>query len=576
MLKLSHIDIFNNAKIWLENLNNIQEQEYNGAYIHIPYNMSISKSIKKIQKQEGHINVIMQFYIDNNNARQLEIQQCLFLNCNNNSIDKIYLLNERYYTDDELGIISNKIIQINIDKRLSFECIFNSIQEYNIDGYIIISNSDIFFDKSIENVKICDFENKNILALCRYEYDGFSSLKECKLFDNGRPDSQDVWILKSNINIDIKYRNIFNFNMGYPGCDNKILYLFQILGYNCYNEAQLIKTFHNHNENIRNYNNSHKLPPPYCGLFPNIDTIEPHKKLLSFNFSQEAENLSDYIQEKIANSKPFIIPRIAGIENQIAFIAILLKQNNTTLIPKNNTMNKLIATLKNNAGIKISTIPNLFKYGKMYMRAFEVSDIYLTWALWSNVARPIFDSLKFMYINIIKPKICANTLNIYNNIQGRIWTKELAGKRLLIISPFIESFKDKINIRERIYGIDLFPNCEFIFLKPPQTQGSNLSDEFDEELARFIHKIDQIKDTFDIALVSCGGYGNLVCLEIFNMHKSAIYVGGVLQMYFGVYGNRWEKECPDIMRIYKNEYWTRPSEEEKPIGHNTIENSCYW
>ena len=46
MLKLSHIDIFNNAKIWLENLNNIQEQEYNGAYIHIPYNMSISKSIK--------------------------------------------------------------------------------------------------------------------------------------------------------------------------------------------------------------------------------------------------------------------------------------------------------------------------------------------------------------------------------------------------------------------------------------------------------------------------------------------------------------------------------------------------
>ena len=157
MLKLSHIDIFNNAKIWLENLNHIQEQEYTGSYLHIPYNISISKSIKKIQKQEGHINVIMQFYIDNNNARQLEIQQCLFLNCNNNSIDKIYLLNERYYSDYELGITSNKIIQININKRLSFECIFNSIQEYNIDGYIIISNSDIFFDKSIENVKICDF-----------------------------------------------------------------------------------------------------------------------------------------------------------------------------------------------------------------------------------------------------------------------------------------------------------------------------------------------------------------------------------------------------------------------------------
>ena len=565
MLKLSHIDIYNNAKIWLENLNHIQEQEYNGAYIHIPYNMSISKSIKKIQKQEGHINVIMQFYIDNNNARQLEIQQCLFLNCNNNSIDKIYLLNERYYTDYELGITSNKIIQININKRLSFECIFNSIQEYNIDGYIIISNSDIFFDKSIENVKICDFENKNILALCRYEYNGFS-----------RPDSQDVWILKSNINIDIKYRNIFNFNMGYPGCDNKILYLFQILGYNCYNEAQLIKTYHNHNENIRNYNKSDTLPSPYCALFPNIDIIEPHKNTLTFNFSHEADKLSDYIQQKCINSELFIIPRIAGIENQIAFISILLKQNNITALPSNDIINKLLSTLKNNAGIKISNIPSLFKYGKMYMRAFEMSEIYLTWALWSNVAQTIFDSLKFMYINIIKPKICANTLNIYNNIHGRLWTRELAGKRILIISPFIESFKDKINIRERIYGIDLFPNCEFVFLKPPQTQGSNLSDEFDIELARFIYNINQIKNTFDIALVSCGGYGNLVCLEIFNMNKSAIYVGGVLQMYFGVYGNRWEKECPDIMKIYKNDAWTRPSEEEKPIGHNTIENSGYW
>ena len=89
MLKLSHIDIYNNAKIWLDNQNQNQEQEYNKDYTNIPYNISISKSIKKIQKQEGYINVIMQFYIDNNNSRQLEIQQCLFLNCNNNSIDKI-------------------------------------------------------------------------------------------------------------------------------------------------------------------------------------------------------------------------------------------------------------------------------------------------------------------------------------------------------------------------------------------------------------------------------------------------------------------------------------------------------
>jgi phenolic acid decarboxylase len=60
------------------------------------------------------------------------------------------------------------------------------------------------------------------------------------------------------------------------------------------------------------------------------------------------------------------------------------------------------------------------------------------------------------------------------------------------------------------------------------------------------------------------------------MDKSAIYAGGVLQMFFGIYGSRWLKEKPEILRIYMNNHWSRPSENEKPNGHNNIENGCYW
>ena len=46
---------------------------------------------------------------------------------------------------------------------------------------------------------------------------------------------------------------------------------------------------------------------------------------------------------------------------------------------------------------------------------------------------------------------------------------------------------------------------------------------------------------FDIALVSCGGFGMLVSDFIFTtLNKSAIYVGGSLQLYFGIIGNRWK------------------------------------
>ena len=128
----------------------------------------------------------------------------------------------------------------------------------------------------------------------------------------------------------------------------------------------------------------------------------------------------------------------------------------------------------------------------------------------------------------------------------------------------------------KIYNIDLFPNCSFVYLKPPQTNGTNESRDFKVELDEFSKEINKIKDQFDIALVSCGGYGNLVCNHIYDIGKSAIYVGGVLQMYFGILGNRWVQERPDILRLYLNEKWHRPEAEERPKGFEKIENSCYW
>ena len=105
--------------------------------------------------------------------------------------------------------------------------------------------------------------------------------------------------------------------------------------------------------------------------------------------------------------------------------------------------------------------------------------------------------------------------------------------------------------------MDLFPNCEIITIKPPQTQGNEPSEEFNIEFEKFTIELDKIKDEYDIALVSCGGYGSLVCAHIYKSGKSAIYVGGVLQMYWGILGNRWFKDRPDIIRLFLNKYWTK-------------------
>jgi hypothetical protein len=146
----------------------------------------------------------------------------------------------------------------------------------------------------------------------------------------------------------------------------------------------------------------------------------------------------------------------------------------------------------------------------------------------------------------------------------------------LIVSAFEETVKEKIPIREKMYGIDLFPECTFVVLRPPQTQGDEPSQEFDIELHNFFRRLDEIEGTYDVALVACGGYGSLVVSNIYDRGHPAIYVGGVLQMYFGILGNRWLKERPDVVRLYLNEHWSRPKQTEKPSNCETIEGSCYW
>ena len=91
------------------------------------------------------ITLIYQFFIHEDNVRNKEIRKCLKFNVENKYIDKIILLNERIYTDDELGIKDKKIRQVNINKRLSYKDVFNCVHGDNLKGYIITCNADIFF-----------------------------------------------------------------------------------------------------------------------------------------------------------------------------------------------------------------------------------------------------------------------------------------------------------------------------------------------------------------------------------------------------------------------------------------------
>lgn len=552
--------------------------------IHISENIPFC-SLDKEQEADGEIHIFTQFFIHRDPTRNREIQQCIRLNTNNRLVTKVHLLNERMYSEEEIGTVSDKLIQVDIGKRLRFSDVFQYIRKCNIRGYLVLCNVDIFFDKTLENLKISNlaFEKSSIIQL-RFEYRGDDSLAapieslplvQCPIF-GPRFDSQDTWIFHSNYMLTKAQEKAFYFEFGKPGCDNKIVYLLKIMGYKIFNDPVVVKTYHNHKSTDRDYSTKDSIGKPWGGICPagfnpyllppsigvSMQAIQQSNQNIWF---EDNDKLFQYIQGKMYSNQQFIVPRIAGIENNTA---VLKTQQH-------------ISSMKTNAGIRLSNAGSIEKYSQLYLRAFDNCEVYFGWDVQGNYIGHIAEShhqIRMKYSE--KTMLWSLVLDVFHYIYSTPWTHALKGKRILLISPFEDSLKEKIEIRNRIWGdteIDLFPDCSFVIIKPPMTQADEASREFDQELEDFLQQLDEIKDSYDVALVSCGGYGNLVCNHIFENHqKSAIYVGGVLQMYFGILGNRWLEERPDVVRLFLNEYWSRPKEHEKPKGCQNVERGCYW
>jgi len=508
--------------------------------------------------EKTRISLFQQFFIHPDIERQKEIRYCLTQNQLNPYIDAIYLLNERVYTLEELGLETNdKIVQIPLGHRLQYADIFKLAHVMNLSGWLITANADIFFDESIKNLDYFRTKERLMLNLLRWEYT--SDIKTSTMF-GPRADSQDAWMWHSNHSLHLaEYEKVFRFNLGTPGCDNHIAHLFQTLGFTQLNIPTYMKALHYHTTQIRNYTKADAINPPYCNLIPHGLT-NPFIEQPHWN---DNDKLLNYIMGKLKAEQPFIIPRVAGIENIVAFHKKITPQYQKTM--------------KNNAGVQISNDKSLNLYCKEYTKAFKNCEIYTGWSKKDNVyTTGVGASQDWIEYNICKgkPMAWARALDVFNYIHSNAWTTALKGKRILIISAFIESIKEKIG--KPIYPVDLFPDCSFVFIKPPQTQGENLSLEWYIEYDKWFKLLDTYKDEYDVALVSCGGTGNIVCNHIFECGKSAIYIGGVLSTYFGVYNSRMLSENKYAVTAYLNQHWSRPKVSERPAGFKNVESGCYW
>ena len=537
-----------------------------------------------------NIHIITQYFLPPDQIRRHEIQTCIKQNVNESDITNMHLLNERIYSSQELGTDSKKIIQTKIGKRLQFVDVFRYIRSSGIKGFCIFLNADIYvISEMLRNLRRADLhKSKTFVALLRHD------LLQGKIRIFGpRFDSQDTWVLHTNYMLNATSDSLFSFEFGKPGCDNKLIYAMSILGYKIINDPKQMVTVHVHASKQRSYKMSDALPLPYGVVIPFGYDIKKIKPNLNINITQldvwslhfkeimfdDNSRIGNYIHSQIQTNTNFVIPRISGIENNIAvFTRVCRDKSHGDLDKLSHYIKKVIPRMKNNAGIRFTSQRSIVAYSNMYLRAFEKCGMFAAWEPQGEYIGHVAQSHSYMLNTYVEKQRCwATSFDIFHYIYANPWTQLLKGKRILVISPFSETIQKQFPIRTQLYdGVDLFPDCELLTLVPPQTQADELSRDFCIEMEEFKQNVDKIIPDFDVALVSCGGYGNPICAHIYEKGKSAIYVGGVLQMYFGILGARWELERPDAVKLFQNKFWTRPSKNERPKNCKKVESGCYW
>jgi hypothetical protein len=232
-----------------------------------------------------------------------------------------------------------------------------------------------------------------------------------------------------------------------------------------------------------------------------------------------------------------------------------------------------------NMNLNVGFFPNILDYADEYCSLFfndiKEIDILCNW----------LDDERFIKKEIQKfDVIHLHSLEPFWNINP--WTNYLKNKKVLVIHPFADLIKYQYQYKDKIFPNKILPDFKLLTIKAynnNSTANNNNFNSWFEALDDMKKQIDQFD--FDICLIGCGGFGIHLAAHVKRKQRISIHIGGALQLFFGIYGNRWlnpnygvkewNLEKNKYINLY-NDFWTRPLEIDKPQNHLKIENSCYW
>lgn len=192
------------------------------------------------------------------------------------------------------------------------------------------------------------------------------------------------------------------------------------------------------------------------------------------------------------------------------------------------------------------------RYLELLINSYEVADA-VTYA--GPVLRENTDSNSFpqAQYNIMKKVALNKPLIRYSFIETvrpflESFTEWGADRKLLIVSPFSESLRIQYNKKDNLIPGYRFPNFDLETVTTPITYSTwdDTKDSLHVVTNNWFEELERMKEaiaakTFDIAWLSCASYAGPLGAFIRNeLGRHAIYLGGVLNPIFNIYGERYD------------------------------------
>ena len=267
-----------------------------------------------------------------------------------------------------------------------------------------------------------------------------------------------------------------------------------------------------------------------------------------------AEQTNEAYRRLIESGKPFLAGRMGTAEmlrvNRYLMIKLGLKKHYSA---------------RHMRGVFQSTPEAVDWFAERVIELMPHVDIMPAWCL---LAEP------FLIRNYAKKAQICQLEDIEPFFYEKPWTAALKGKKVMVINPFDESIRKQYAKREMLFeNPEMLPEFELHTVKSVMV----LSPEYNvygtmEDAINYMYN-EAMKVDFDIALLGCGAMGMLLAEKIRQQGKQAIYLGGVLQILFGIRGKRWDNA--EHYQKFFNEHWIYPIE-APPEGAERLDGSCYW